>query len=116
MDFDFQTAALSWVLGLAIGAAIAWALGRRRARRERERLEEDGRGIVAAARKEAASVRKTAELEGREEAQRLREEWAGEAERRRADLEVLEKRATERSETLDRKLEEFDRRQERLEG
>lgn len=104
-----------------LAAAVAVVAGltgvlieRRGLRRAKGRLEAEARTILDRARAEAEGVRKAAELEGREEAHKLREESSREAERRRTDLERLEQRVTERSEMLDRKLELLDERQERL--
>jgi len=100
---------------VAVVAGLTGVLIERRGlRRARGRLEAEARRILDHARAEAEGVRKAAELEGREEAHKLREEWTRETERRRTDLERLEQRVTERSEMLDRKLELLDERQERL--
>ena len=108
------TTVLLVIAGLIAGGVAGVFIERRGIRRARVRIEGEGRGILESARREASSIRKAAELEGREEAQRLREAWAGEAERRRSDLERQEQRAISRSETLERKLEVLDQRQERL--
>jgi len=102
------------IAGLVAGGVAGVLIERRGLRRARGRLESDGRDIIESARLEAGSLRKAAELAGREEAQRLREESAREAERRRAELERLEQRTLERSETLEQKLEKIDQRQERV--
>ncbi|WP_419941574.1 ribonuclease Y [Candidatus Palauibacter sp.] len=102
------------IAGLLAGGIAGILIERRGLRRARSRRETEGRGIIESARLEAQSVRKAAELEGREEAQQLRVAWASEAERRRSEIERLEKRTVERSETLERKLEGLDQRQERL--
>lgn len=102
------------IAGLVLGGAAGILIERRGLRRARGRLESDGRDIIESARREAGSLRRAAELAGREEAQRLREESAREAERRRAELERLEQRTLERTETLEQKLEKIDQRQERV--
>jgi len=104
-----------WLSAVAVVAGLVGVLIERRGlRRARGRLKGEARTILDQARADAQGIRKSAELEGREEAHKLREEWARETERRRTDLERLEQRATERSETLDGKLELLDERQERL--
>ncbi|WP_420634830.1 ribonuclease Y [Candidatus Palauibacter sp.] len=109
-----QPTVLLAIAGVLAGGIVGILIERRGLSRARSRLQTEGRGIVESARQEARSVRKAAELEGREEAQQLREEWAREVERRRTELERLEQRTLERSETLERKLETIDQRQERL--
>jgi ribonuclease Y len=109
-----QTVALISIAAAVVGVLFGIVIERRGLHRVRGRLEAEARSIREAADKDAESVRKTAELAGREEAQKLREEWASEAERRRGDLEKLEQRAAERTEMLEGKLEALDQRQERV--
>jgi len=111
---SIQTVALLGVAIAVFGVFFGVVVERRGLRRARGRLERGGKSILEAAESEAAGLRRAAELAGREEAQRLREEWANEAERRRSDLERLEQRAAERSESLERKLEALEERQDRL--
>jgi ribonucrease Y len=115
--------AVAAVAALVVGLALGHALGRRRelARRELERAEardEAGR-ILERAKDEAESLRKSGELGGREEAVRLREAWEREESRRREELERAERRIEDRSDSLDRKfdlLNERDQGQERRAG
>ncbi len=107
------------LVGIVVGAILLGALAgviveRRGLRRVRGTFEREARSLLEDARREADSIRKAAELQGREEAQKLREEWASEAERRRSEIDRLEKRVAERSEVLERKLEALEQRQERL--
>ncbi|MGH7539782.1 MAG: ribonuclease Y [Gemmatimonadota bacterium] len=102
------------IAAAVVGGLVAVFVDRRSAGRRRGELDEQTRGILQRAREEAEGIRRAAELEGRHEAQKLREAWASEAERRRAEVEKLEKRAVERDEMLDRKLEMLDERQSRL--
>ncbi len=102
------------VVALLGGLVLGLFLGRRReqARQAAEKAEarDEATRIVERAREEARSLRKEGELKGREEAFRLREEWEEEEKRRRAELEKLERRVAERSDSLDQK---FDRLNER---
>jgi ribonuclease Y len=109
-----QTVALVSIAAAVVGVLLGIVIERRGLQRARGRLEAEARSIREAAEKDADRVQKAAELAGREEAQKLREEWADEAERRRSDLERLEQRAAERTETFDVKLEALDQRQERI--
>lgn len=111
---SIQTVALVGIAVAVIGILLGIVIERRGLRRARGRLKESGVAILEVAEKEAEGVRRAAELEGREEAHKLREEWASEAERRRLDLERLERRAAERGEALDGKLEALEARQDRL--
>ena len=97
------------VVALLVGLVVGHGQGRRRelARREQERAEgrDEAQRIVERAREEADSLRKSAELAGREEAARLRESWEREEARRREEVERAERRSEERSDSLDRKFD-----------
>lgn len=102
--------ALAAVL-LALVAAFAGALiatwrERRRQEADRAHARDDASRILARAREEAESARKDAELRGREEIFRLREEWEKEEARRREESEKEEARRREESERTERRLGE----------
>ncbi|MFQ5688673.1 MAG: ribonuclease Y [Gemmatimonadota bacterium] len=99
---------------VALGVGIGLMLERRRVARYRGSAEEQARALVAAAEKEADALKRAAELSGREELQRLRDQWREEADARRAEIDGLERRAAKREESLDRKLAALEERQERL--
>ena len=111
---------LAAVVGLAIGALGAFVLAqsRERARREREKAaaKDEASAILQRAREEAENLKRSRELAGKEEAMRLRDAWDAEENRRREDVDHLERRLVERSESLDKKfdaLNERERGQER---
>jgi len=98
-------AAVALLAGTVVGVLLGG--GRERARHEREKSEarDEASRILGRAREESESGRKAAELQGREEAYRLREAWEKEEARRRDELERGERRASERSDSLDRKFD-----------
>ncbi|MFO7587644.1 MAG: Rnase Y domain-containing protein, partial [Gemmatimonadota bacterium] len=102
------------LVAVVAGVAAGRGLERRRAARLRETAEEAARGILSGAEREAETLRRSAELAGKEEGFRLRDEQLREVEERRLELEKLEKRVAEREESLERKLEALDTRQERV--
>jgi ribonuclease Y len=106
--------ALAAVLGVFVGGVVGVVIASRleRARREKERAagEDEVSRIVARAREEADAVRRATELQGREEALKLREAWEQEESRRREEADRLERRLVERSESLDRKFDALDER------
>jgi len=110
-------------LSLAVGAAVlaavvAYLLGRgrerARQRRETEAARDDASRIRKAAEEEVLNLRRTAELQGREQSLRLRESWEQEESRRREEVERGERRLVERAEAADRKSDQLDRRQDSL--
>src|SRR5688572_12264774 len=106
---------LAAVVGLAIGALGGFLLAqsRERVRREREKAaaKDEASSILQRAREEAENLKRTRELEGKEEAMRLRDAWEQEEARRREEMERLERRLVERSESLDKKFDALNERE-----
>lgn len=101
---------LAWALAVALGGVGTlggYLAAKRSARTQREQekaaAKDEASLILARSREEAESLRKTAELQGKEEAFRLREAWEREESRRREELERGDRKAEERSESLDRR-------------
>jgi ribonuclease Y len=86
----------------------------RRVRNARRTAEDEAAAILEAAGTEADNLRRAAELQGKEEGYRVKQELLEEAEQRRAELEKTEKRLSEKEEGLERKLDVLDQRQERV--
>ena len=105
---------LAAAAALVVGAFGGRALEVRRARAARRTAEDEAARILEGAGAEADNLRRTAELQGKEESYRLKQELLEEAEQRRAELEKTEKRLSEKEEGLERKLDVLDQRQERV--
>ncbi|MGB5525392.1 MAG: ribonuclease Y [Gemmatimonadota bacterium] len=105
---------LSAAAALVVGVFGGRALEVRRAKAARRTAEDEAAGILEAAGAEADNLRRAAELQGKEEGYRLKQELLEEAEQRRAELEKTEKRLGEKEEGLERKLDVLDQRQERV--
>ncbi|MEJ2483795.1 MAG: ribonuclease Y [Gemmatimonadota bacterium] len=86
----------------------------RQAELTRGTAQAEARGILEAAEREASTLKRSAELAGKEEGFRLRDEQLRDVEERRVELEKLEKRVAEREESLEKKLDAIDQRQERV--
>jgi ribonuclease Y len=108
-------ATLAAVVGLVFGALGGFLLAqsRERARREREKAaaKDEASAILKRAQGEAENLKRSRELEGKEEAMRLRDAWEGEETRRREEAERLERRLVERSESLDKKFDALNERE-----
>jgi ribonuclease Y len=114
---------LDYVLAVAVGlifAIVGFALG---FRRERARVEadkaaarDDASRILSQAQQEADTLRTAAELEGREQALRLRETWEQEEARRREETERMERRLQERSESLEATFDALSEREAKQES
>ncbi len=103
-------AALLVVVGVFAGFLFGRSRERARQRVEREHARDEASRLLERAREESGTLRKEAELRGREEALGLREEWEREEARRRGELERTELKVGERSETLDKKFDVLDQR------
>jgi len=105
-----------WIVAAAVAVGAGFAVGRmaeRRAmRRRRATAEEEAERILASARQDAETVRKSGLLSGKEEAFRAKEEWEREEARRREEVERAERRIEEREEALDRKFHLLDEKRE----
>jgi len=99
---------------LVVGVFGGRALEVRRAKAAGRTAEHEAAAILEAAGAEADNLRRAAELQGKEEGYRLKQELLEEAEQRRAELEKTEKRLSEKEEGLERKLDVLDQRQERV--
>ena len=104
-------AAIGVLLGLAAGFLLARGQERSRQARLKAAAEDEQSRILARAREEADNLRTAAELEGRQSALQLRESWEQEESRRREDLERAERRAEERSDSLDRRFDDLNERE-----
>ncbi|MCL7971717.1 MAG: ribonuclease Y [marine benthic group bacterium] len=102
------------VVALVVGLFAGRALEVRKLKAARRTAEDEAAGILGAARTEADNLKRAAELEGKEEGYRLKQELLEEAEQRRAEQDKTEKRLSEREEGLERKLDVLDQRQERI--
>jgi len=115
---DPVSALIAAVAGVIVGAGAGMFAGRRMEARQAEltrgAAETEARTILEAAEREAVTLRRSAELAGKEEGFRLRDEQLRDVEDRRVELEKLEKRVGEREESLERKLDALDQRQERV--
>jgi ribonuclease Y len=106
---------LAAVLGVVVGAPAAYFLARsqERARRAREKdlAQDEASRILKSAQEEAESLRRSRELQGKEEVMRLREAWEREEARHREEAERLERRLVERTESLERKFDVLNERE-----
>ena len=97
---------LATAVGVVLGALVALAVSaaRERARQALEKQGAQGEAsrILQRASEEAENIKKAGQLAGREEGFRLREAWEKDESRRRDDLERAERRAEDRTDTLDR--------------
>ncbi|MFO7892855.1 MAG: ribonuclease Y [Longimicrobiales bacterium] len=98
-----------------VGLFLGWLGERLRLRNARGGAEGEAERILETAKDDADRMRKAAELEGRETAVKIREEWEREEDRRREELERAEARLDERRSNLDRKYETLEEREAALE-
>jgi ribonuclease Y len=107
---EYALAALAVVLAVS-GFLLARRLERARQRREREAAKDEASLILNRAREEADKLKEAAVLQGKEDVFGLRGAWEKEEDRRREEIERLERRLDERSEFLDRKFDSLSERE-----
>jgi ribonucrease Y len=98
-----------------LGAVLGWYILQVRARQRRQDAESQAARILAAADADVERIRRAAELAGREEAFRAKQEWEREEARRREELDRAESRIEERRSSLDRKYDLLVERDRQLE-
>ena len=109
-SLDIALAAVAAVLAV-MGFLLGRGRERARQRKEREAAKDEASLIRKRAQEESANLRETALIQGKEEAFRLREAWEKEEDRRREEIERVERRVDERSEFLDRKFDSLSDRE-----
>jgi len=103
------------VAGLVLGGLGGFWVSRtqERARRDRDiaAAQDQASLILSRSKDEAEGLRRSAELQGKEQAYRLRETWEREETRRREEVERQERKVTERTEVLDRRADQLNDRE-----
>jgi len=116
---DWIVALVALAAGLIIGWAVTFLLVRRfefgRISEHRDRAHTEAARIVDAARVDSESLKRSAELEAKEEILRAKESWEKELTKRRAEVERTERRLDDREGLLDRKYSMLDEKHEQLE-
>ena len=102
------------IVGLVVGAAIALLLVRLAGRSRLEAARQAGDSLLADARRDAEALRREAQIEGREQAVRLRAEIEQEVQERRAEVIKAEERVLAKEGEADRRLTELNRREREL--
>ncbi|MFQ5747088.1 MAG: ribonuclease Y [Gemmatimonadota bacterium] len=107
-----------WIVAVLAALAIGFAAGlwleKGREKARRAGAQDQAAEILDVARKEAATLKRAAELAGKEEGFRLKAEWEAESESRRTEIERGEKKLVEREEMLERKLGMLEEREGNL--
>jgi ribonucrease Y len=93
------------VAAFLLGVVLGWWILQSRARRRREDAEAQAARILEAAGADVDRIRQAAELAGREEAYRAKQDWEREEARRREEMDRAEGRIEERRTSLDRKYD-----------
>ena len=116
---DWIVTLVAVVAGLFIGWAVTFLLVRRfevgRIKQQREAADAEATRIVESARADSESLKRSAELEAKEELLRAKEAWEKELTKRRAEIERTERRLDDRDGLLDRKYSMLDEKQQQLE-
>lgn len=107
-------AAAAAVVFLIVGAIAGNLFRKRVSEREIGSAEEEAKRIINESIKNAENRKREALLEVKDEIYRQRTEYEKEEKQRRADLQKQERRITSKEETLDRKIEQAERKDAQL--
>src|SRR5919202_2404986 len=102
------------LLGLAVGFAAAFVLSRTLLGSRAEAARNESEQVLADARRAAEAIRREAQIDAREQAVKLRAEVERELQDKRAEIIKIEERVVTKEEEIDRKLTEFNRREQGL--
>jgi ribonucrease Y len=111
------------VAAFLLGVGLGWWILESRARSRKQDAESQAGRILEAANADVDRIRQAAELAGREEAYRAKQDWEREEARRREEMDRAEGRIEERRGSLDRKYDllvekdrQLEQRQKDLDG
>jgi ribonuclease Y len=102
------------LLGLAVGFAAAFVLSRTLLGSRAEAARNESEQVLADAHRAAEAIRREAQIDAREQAVKLRAEVEQELQGKRAEIIKIEERVVTKEEEIDRKLTEFNRREQGL--
>ncbi len=103
--------ALTLAAGLIVGFILATLFYRVTSGRRTKEAELNSQRILQEAKRNAASIKKEAELAAKDRIFSAKSEAEKELKERRAELNQLDKRLRQREEMLDRKLEQYDKKE-----
>jgi ribonuclease Y len=109
-----ELALLLAVAGLVLGGILGAFLKGRSAGSKLANAEREASQIMAAAQKEAETIRKEADIEAKDVVFRAKADWEEESREMRRELQGQEKRLVQKEENLDRKADQIDTRETEL--
>jgi ribonuclease Y len=102
------------IIGLFLGFGAGYLIRKYVAEAKIASAEEAARKIISEAEEKAQSLKKERVLEAKEEVHRLRNELDKETKERRLELQRLERRILQKEENLDKKISQFEKKEEDL--
>ncbi len=102
------------VIALAVGVTAGFLTRKLIAEQQISGAKRYAQQIIESAQKEAASIKKEAEIEAKEQFLKAQTEFDAKTREAKTELANLEKRARQREELLDKKLESLDRKEKEL--
>lgn len=102
------------VLGALLVAGVGWLVVRRASTRILERTRAEADSLLKSAAREAEAKVKEAELSAKEKLLQARTEFEAAASKRRAEIEVIERRLTQREDSLDKRVGQAEERDREL--
>lgn len=102
------------MIALIIGILVGYAVRRSVSEKTLGSAEQRARNIVLDAENQAKTIKKEITIEAKEEAHKLRTDAEKEVRERRSEMNSLEKRFLTKEESIDRKLENLEKKEEGL--
>ncbi len=114
MDEKIIFCIIGAVIGLVLGSFIGFLIRKKLSEAKIGSAEQQAQKIIADGEKAAETLKKEALLEAKEEILRNKTESEKEIKERRKEVTRLEQRAIAKEETLEKKIESYDRKEETL--
>jgi ribonuclease Y len=99
------------IVGLIAGGMLGYCIRYLWLEKQRQKLENDARNIIADAKKEAETIKKEAILQAKDTLFQMKAEFEKESKESRKEFQNLEKRIVQKEENLDRKAESLDKKE-----
>ena len=116
MEINLIIAIILMIVALVVGAAVGFILRKVAAEKKIGSAEEQARKILEDAIKNAESAKKESIISAKEEIFQLKREADFDIKERRKEVSRLERRVTQKEETLDNKLENIEKKEELLQN
>ncbi|HKV09317.1 MAG TPA: Rnase Y domain-containing protein, partial [Thermoanaerobaculia bacterium] len=114
MNTEFIVLAVAIVFGAVLVPLVWWLVLRREGKRLLQQAQVDAEKVVEDSRRQSETRLREADVAAKEKLLQARSEFEAASRKRRTELEALERRLTQKEDSLDKRTEELTRREKEL--